>query len=620
MLVSVSRRVKRLTAGAFGALALAASAFLTAPYFLSEQDVRLAAMRALRAATGVEPTVAGPISVSLLPTATVRLEDVKIENGGHPAFTAGALRASVRLVPLLYGRIEISSLTFEHANVTATISEDGALAISLPMTAGALPQNVESPEIRFVDGTVLMRAHDSDRLEALQHVNLALARSGAGLTATGAFQWRAMPATISLSVNNLAEIANGKRSAVRLRLESSPLTVSFDGGVAYRNGLQAEGSLSAEARALRTFLAHFPNPPRLTRDGFGPFRFKARAALTGSSLALTGVSVELDGNRADGGITVQYERSRTTVQATLASESADFTAYSGGFAMVDESGRDWSREPIDLSGFGLFDLDMRLSAGQVTVRKTQLAQVAATATMRNGRLTLAVGDARFHRGTLRGRAVFGQGANGIPEFKIDATVSDFDLGPGFAALADIQRLEGKGTLALAVESSGHDMFALTRGLSGTMTLSAAQGTLSGINVEQALRRLERNPLSGSPELAGGRTTFDRLNAKLRIEEGTATIEEAQVTSTQMRLRLAGEASVVRRHLDLRGTATLVQASASAAAPSFELPFLLLGSWERPFLLPDPTALIQRSGSTAPVIDAARRQSESKTASEPAAAN
>jgi AsmA protein len=612
--------VKRLTAGALGVLAIAAGAFATAPYLLSENEVRLAAVRALRAATGVEPTISGPVSVALLPNATVRIEDVKLENGARPAFTAGALRASVRLLPLLFGRIEISSLTFEHANVTVTVGEDGALAIGVPMTTSPLPQNVEPPEIRFVDGTLLLRAQNSDRLEALQHVNLALARSGASLTATGVFQWRAVPATISVSINNLAEIANGKRSPVRMRLESAPLTIGFDGGAAYRNGLQADGSLSADARSLRAFLAHFPNPPRLTRDGFGPFKFKARAALAGSSLALTGVSVELDGNRADGGISVQYERGRTVVQATLASESADFTPYSGGFVMADASGRDWSRDPIDLSGLEAFDLDVRLSSQRVTVRKTELTQVAATATMRNGRFTLAVGDARFHRGTLRGRAVLGEGVDGVPDFKIDATLADFDLGTGLAALADIQKLEGKGTLALAVQSSGRDMLALTRGLSGTMTLTAAQGALSGINVEQALRRLERNPRSGSPEFIGGRTTFDRLNAKLRIEEGMATVEEAQASSAQMRLKLAGETSVVRRNLDLRGLATLVGATAPAdPSKSFELAFLLLGSWERPFLLPDPTALMQRSGSAPPLVDA-RRPGESKPATAPAAAN
>jgi len=65
---------------------------------------------------------------------------------------------------------------------------------------------------------------------------------------------------------------------------------------------------------------------------------------------------------------------------------------------------------------------------------------------------------------------------------------------------------------------------------------------------------------------------------------------------------------VHRDFDLRGTATLMRTGTNTNLPqAFDLPFLVMGPWDRPFLLPDPTALIQRSGAAAPLVDAARKQ-------------
>ena len=73
-----------------------------------------------------------------------------------------------------------------------------------------------------------------------------------------------------------------------------------------------------------------------------------------------------------------------------------------------------------------------------------------------------------------------------------------------------------------------------------------------------------------------------------------TIEGAAV-----KLALAGSASIPDRELDLKGTAALV-APPRPGATAFELPFIVQGSWDDPIMLPDPEALIRRSGAAAPL--------------------
>jgi len=606
-IVNGPTRLKRVIAIAFAAVIVAAGALLVAPRFVSVNQARLAVLQALRATTGVEPQIEGSARLVLLPSPAIRIEGIRLDDGVGPAFTAAAIQATVRLLPALYGKVEVSTLTFERPELTVDLRHDGAVRLGIPLHPQAATDPTARPEIRFVDGVVHFKTDDTELAERLSDVDAAIAWSGAGITGTGSLTWRETPATVSLSITDMAALERGDRSGFRARLESDLLSLAFDGGVAYRNGVQADGALSADAKSLRAALAHLTVAP-LTRGGFGSFKLKAKAALTPASLALSALSVELDGNRVEGGLTLKRDNGRTVLQATLASETADFTPYSGGFAVTEDDGREWSREAIDLAALQSLDLDIRLSSGRVTVRRTQLEKIAAAASLRNGSFTLSVGEALYHGGVLRGRLALNPSTDGNAGVKIEANIANFNLGPGMAEISGVHGLEGKGTLAFALEGAGKHAHAITRGLSGTITLAAADGALVGINVEQALRRLESKPLSGPPEFIGGRTPFKDLNVKIRVIEGMAKIEEATVSSPLVRVKLAGTSSVTQRDFDLQGLATLVRGGASSSEPQpFDLPFVVLGSWTRPFLLPDPLSLIQRSGAAAPLLEAVRKQ-------------
>ena len=106
-------------------------------------------------------------------------------------------------------------------------------------------------------------------------------------------------------------------------------------------------------------------------------------------------------------------------------------------------------------------------------------------------------------------------------------------------------------------------------------------------------------------MRGGRTPFDRFVAKLRVTEGNASVQETMLQNALVRITLSGLASIPRRDLDLRGTASLMRPAASGGdnGTTFDLPFILHGSWDDPSLAPDPSALIRRS-QTSPILNAA----------------
>jgi AsmA protein len=126
-----------------------------------------------------------------------------------------------------------------------------------------------------------------------------------------------------------------------------------------------------------------------------------------------------------------------------------------------------------------------------------------------------------------------------------------------------------------------------------------------------LKRIERRPLSGGGEFRTGKTPYETLTVNLKIVQGVANVEDVRMEGPSVGLALAGSASIPERELDLRGTASLLSISTSgpnAAAPAFELPFMVQGPWDDPIILPDPESRIQRSGAAQPILDAVRNRS------------
>jgi len=259
--------------------------------------------------------------------------------------------------------------------------------------------------------------------------------------------------------------------------------------------------------------------------------------------------------------------------------------------------------PIVLDGLMDLDVDLRLSAARINLGNAKLGRTAISANLRDGRLTLAIGEAQAFGGVLKGSLTLATAQSGA-EIKSQLQFANVDLESCLRDLFGIRRVDGKGTLVFAVEAAGESVLALTQTLSGTASLVAENGSLTGLNVEQLLKRLERRPLSGGGEFRSGRTPFDKLTVSLRLAEGTANVEDVRLESAAVRLALAGSASIPARDLDLKGTASLVAAVADSP-PTFELPFVIQGPWEDPLLLPDAEILIRRSGAAAPLLDAVR---------------
>ena len=605
-LMRLSLVVAAVFAAGIGAL-IAAAALIPA------ETVRRAVIAEIHAATGLEPAVRGDVSVSLFPSATVSFSDVVLgdERSADPALAVDRLTTKLKLLPLLFGRIEPADLALTRPRLVITVEPDGRsnwsglmATLARSLKPGPQPENVLSfSEIRMSGGTITIVDTVRQISEELSGVELSFAWPAISRSfgATGRFTWRGESFDASANAGDLVAALSGERSGLKLRLAGGPFKIAFDGNMSQQPSFKMEGTLAADGKSLREALRWASRQP-LPGSGFGPFALKAQTTLTGGTLVLSGVNIELDNNVAEGVMALATEP-RVAVKATLAADALDLTPYISAIEVLRSSERNWSRGTIAIDGLADFDLDMRLSAARVTVATARLGRTGVAANLRDGRLTVAIGEAQAYGGVLKGALVLSKTYAGA-DIKSQLQFADVDLESCLGELFGIRKLEGKGHLTLALEATGDSMLALTRTLSGTGSLVARQGAIAGFNVEQLLKRLEQRPLSIGGDFRRGRTPFERLSATVKIAEGMAAVEDVKLEGGVVRLALGGSASIPARDLDLKGTATLISTTADAA-PVFELPFVVQGPWDDPIMLPDAQSLIRRSGAAAPLLDAVR---------------
>ncbi|MGX1104442.1 MULTISPECIES: AsmA family protein [Bradyrhizobium] len=607
----MAQGIKRLGMPIAALFGLALVGLVGTSWFLNRDALQRAVEAQIRAVTGLELVVNGPIDVSVFPGSYVSFHNVGLKGADTigPALQVDVLTANLRLLPLLLRRFEIADVMMLRPHIH--VVRDGAgesnwtpfvETIAKAMTPGAENQ-VSFSEIRIQDGELNYQDGTNNISEQLGDIDLSLAwpSISRSFAATGQFDWRGERVDGSISASDFVALLSGDRSGLKARLASAPLKVAFDGTVANRTSLMMEGVATMDSPSLRNALRWMGQAPPGGGGGFGRFALKARANVVGGSVALTNVNVELDGNVAEGVMTYA-NNGRQTLQATLAAGNLDFTPYISTFRLLASGQRDWNRQLFDLSSLSSTDLDMRLSAAKVTVGPSKLGRTAFGANLRGGALALSVGEAQMYGGIAKGSFAIAR-SDAVADVRAQFQFTDVDLQACASELFGINKLSGRGNLNVSLTASGSSPFGLASSLDGTATLNGHDGAIAGFNVEQLLKRLEKRPLSGGGNFRSGSTPYDNLSISVKFADGVATADDIHVESPTAKIALTGTASVPSREYDLKGVASLT--SASAGGNGFDLPFVIQGPWDDPLIFPDPESLIRRSPASAPLLDAVK---------------
>jgi len=496
----------------------------------------------LTVSAGLDLVLRGDVAVSLFPTGSVSFANVILGDDAKPVLAADRLTARLRFFPLFAGRIEIADVALLRPRINVAYDRDGhsnwagmidGLARALGPKADRPANATSFTEIRINEGTIVLDDAKRGISETFNKVELALAWPfiSKSFAATGRVVWHDEPIDTSITMSDFAAALAGDRSGVKIRLTGAPVKFAFEGNWSTRPTLKIEGTLAADAPSLRDTLRWAGVRP-LSGGGFGRFALKARTNVSGGTIALSTVNVELDGNVAEGVLTFATD-GRQTLQGTLAADQLDLTPYVSNVSLRTNNERDWNRVPLVIEGLTGLDVDLRMSAANITLARAKLGRTAVAANLRGGKLLVTIGESQAFGGVLKGSLALAASDAGA-EFKSQLQFTDVDLESCLGEIFQFRRIDGRGDIAVALDATGHSVLAMTRTLNGTTSLTGRQGSLVGWNVEQLLRRLERRPLSGTGDFRNGRTPFDKLTADFKITDGIATVDTVSLEGSKVR--------------------------------------------------------------------------------------
>lgn len=595
--------MRRLVLTALIVVGIAVAAVAAARVIISD---RLAAMEIadrMSTLTGERVTVHGKPVVTFFPSPGVEVSDVLVSgaagSGDQPHLSIPAVHASLSLVPLLAGRVDIGTLTLVDPHIRLQRRPGDGAGWSAA-DAGRLISGLRSlrlDEVILRNGSVTYERHPGGGKIGIKSINLALARVGRAVELSGTLGWRDAMVEIDAALDDAPALFDRKESDGRLRLAAKPVRASQESGADSK-----EDDSWHKDRSIQS-LKHFVERLGISiapGSTFGPLLVAGTFEADEESLTLSDATLELDGDKADGTFAVRLGGDRPMLKGALIFERLALGRHLKRFpgAALTEL----FAAPISNGWLSRADVDLAASADEVDLGSARLTGASVVVFGRRGRMSLNLVEARLAGGGLRGRMTVQAGdeylaasmSACLDKVSTAEVAGMFQAGQPDRLIGTGRSLRGTGTLRLEMAATGDTISDLTESLSGVVAADIRDGTVEGIDVESTLERLA----DGSTVIAGGdapfiptmgRSGFDSLSTYVAIDDGTARAGRVRLDGDRYNVTLSGEGDLARGEIEAEGIASLFTSGSSGHAadwqPLVQLPFGVGGTMRQPMIAP-----------------------------------
>ena len=391
------------------------------------------------------------------------------------------LTGTIRLVPLLIGRVEIDSFTMVRPLIRLVRDSDGRRNWAFDTGAAALQLafagDVPLGEFRIEDGTVVYEDGQTGDSERLDSVDLTVEWPSVRnpISVEGSGIWRGEAVTFSGNASAPFAYLNGATTPVEARIEAAPINVTLTGEAEDYPRMRLSGALKLSTPSLRRFASWLGSPlgPGSTLGQSGLF---GTASLRDSVLSVADAEFTLDGNSASGALKI-VAGSKPDIAGTLAFGALDLTPYFANFSAALSLGPDWRRVMLPTDWFAELSADIRLSADSVKLGAFSAGSTAASVSLRDRRLEVGLARAAFETGDLSGDlTVSDDGASGAA-VAAQLRANEVSLAETAPFLGLPSTMSGTASVVVDLTAHGADLGSLVGSLGGTADLRVIDGAV-----------------------------------------------------------------------------------------------------------------------------------------------
>ncbi|BAN34382.1 AsmA family protein [Sulfuricella denitrificans skB26] len=217
-------------------------------------------------------------------------------------------------------------------------------------------------------------------------------------------------------------------------------------------------------------------------------------------------------------------------------------------------------KPLDFSFLKNLNANGRLSIGALKVANIKSSNIKLNVKADGGNLNVAPISANFYQGTLNGAISLHDA--GTPRVALKQNLVGVSVGPMLKDVANVDMLEGHGSVALDVSGQGTTVSAMKKALQGSAALNLQNGALKGVNIAGAIRNAKAKfgSLQGESTQAANaadKTDFSELKASFQINNGVAHNEDLSAKSPLLRLAGNGDVNIGESSMNYLAKATVV---------------------------------------------------------------
>ncbi len=642
--------MKKLLIGLGVVVVLLLVAAVVVPMLIPLERYKSEIQAQVKAQTGRDLRIDGDISLSLLPTIAVSVEDVGFSNAPGASTpemaTIESLDVALQILPLISGEVAIDRFVLEKPVINLEVDEQGRPNWQLDMAeatpapsgdtggasggggAGSQVSELRLGDVRLVDGTLNYLDRQSGQEMQVSEVNmeLSLPSLSSPFAAEGSAKWNGETVSLEVDAENPQALMAGETSKLAMKVESTPVTFTFDGAARNTGVLGLQGDLALDVPSIRALAAWTGKPLDFPGDGLGPFNIAGQLEMMGPKVALTNADIKLDEINGQGLFSVDASGAKPMIKAELTVDELNLNPYlppeaeggeattgggaaGGGAAGGDAGAGDWSDEPIDVSALGLLNADLAFNAGGILFKDVKIGKSSLTVVLKDSKLTADLAEMQLYDGSGKGSVVV-DGSGAKPAIAADFDLADFQAGPFLNDLAKFDRILGTTESKISVKTTGGSQRELVSNLNGNGAVVFRDGAIKGINLAAMMRNISVAAIEQSFDEAQA-TDFAELSGTFQIDKGIVTNKDLSLVAPLVRMTGAGKVPLPPRTVDYTVTPKLVQTLEGQGGASdlqgVAVPIKVSGPWSdisyKPDLegalkeqLKDPGAVIEKLDS------------------------
>lgn len=548
--------VKRLLQAAIGVVALIALTIVVLPYIVSTEAAKAQITEALSDWLDTTVVVAGEPSMRFAPSLELTLPDVTIGNESDELrITTQTIQAELNLFPLIVGHFDIAEFRLDAPEIRITETYISK-RLADRKAVGSLLERLSVHDFTIDKATVILVSEGVQKAIYDQFdLQLSWPSQESELSLRGGLIVRDELVEYRANFSNPLIISNPGQSTVSMFLANSLFQMRFEGtATGGKLGPKVLGALELGTSSVRR-LAAWLGYNLGEGAALGPFALNGEAEITENTIVLPTVAIEIDGNAAEGVLSIEREKI-WSVSGSLAAEKLDISPYTEEIFSAFADGIPQS-VPADILTPDSANVDLQISADQVLIGDIRLGRTSCSFLLQDGAMALEVGESLLYGGSMSLSAGTKPEADTVG-MHLSTRLKDIRLG-NFAWF-DTELKVASGTIqsaAIALSGSGGTFAEMFEGLKGNLAANGSDLTLEGVGLGAQIGSFEPSQSAqAAAETSDMRSRFSSFAVEGTVIDKMLVVKTLTAASDTLDLSAKGSISLATEQVGLEGTATL----------------------------------------------------------------